>query len=105
MFLGDDRHCKGDRDELIAAAQVIEQILDRVLPKWRQTVPADKSVRWQQQHREAAQRAIVQLERKAEVREKLGDNSPQLDAARMHPWAWERRRLGEDQRRDAERLR
>jgi len=42
-----------------------------------------------EQRRQAAQRAIVQLERQEELREKLGDNAPLLDAGRMHPWAWE----------------
>jgi len=41
------------------------------------------------QERQAAQRAIVNLERDAEVREKLGDNAPHLVASGMHPWVWE----------------
>jgi uncharacterized protein (TIGR02391 family) len=40
-------------------------------------------------HRETAQRAITLLERAAEVREKLGEDAPTLDASRLHPWAWE----------------
>lgn len=86
-FFGDDRYPKG-RGEIPAAAQVIEQVLDRVLPDWRSAIPEDKRRRWQQ-HREAAKRAIAQLEREEELRERLGDNSPVLDAARLHPWVWE----------------
>lgn len=67
---------------------MVEQILDRVLRGWRESVPLDPHNRWQQE-RQAAQRAIVQLERAAEIREKLGDDAPQLDAAQMHPWVWE----------------
>ncbi|WP_168714724.1 hypothetical protein [Streptomyces sp. A0592] len=37
------------------------------------------------QHREAAQRADVALVREAEVRERLGDNAPQISASAMHP--------------------
>jgi len=75
----------GNPDDIVAAAQVVEQILGRMLPGWRGSVPEDSSHRWQQE-RQAAQRAIVQLD---ELRETLGDNAPQLDAARMHPWVWQ----------------
>ena len=37
VFFGDDRYPKG-RGEIPAAAQVVEQILDRVLPSWRATI-------------------------------------------------------------------
>ncbi|MFI8514020.1 TIGR02391 family protein [Streptomyces sp. NPDC085460] len=82
---------RGSDDEIIASAQVIEQILDRILPTWRTTVPSENNTtlnRWCQ-HREAAQRADVALQRDAEIRERLGDDAPQLSAATMHPWAWE----------------
>jgi hypothetical protein len=85
---GDVRHIQGPLDQVVSSAQVVEQILDRVLRGWRETVPPDPHSRWQQE-RQAAQRAIVQLERAAEIRDKLGDNAPQLDAGNMHPWAWE----------------
>jgi hypothetical protein len=71
-----------------AAAQVIEQILDRVIPRWRTEIAQDTGGRWRQ-HREAAQRAIAQLERAEELRDRLGDDAPHLDASKMHPWAWE----------------
>lgn len=87
VFFGDDRHPKGGAS-IPAAAQVVEQILDRVLPRWRIDVDQDETKRWQQ-HREAAQRAIAQLEREAELRERLGDNAPTLDAGHLHPWVWE----------------
>ena len=69
-------------------APVIEQILNRVIPDWRTTIELDPSNRWTR-HREATMRAITTLEREAELREKLGDNAPTLDASRLHPWAWD----------------
>ncbi len=87
-FIDFSLYPQGDEDVIAIEVQVVEQILDRVLPRWRTTVPEDDSGKWQQ-HRQAAQRAIAQLERQEELREKLGDNAPTLDAGRMHPWAWE----------------
>ncbi|GGR21250.1 TIGR02391 family protein [Streptomyces roseolus] len=80
----------GSDDEIVASAQAVEQILDRVLPTWRTSVPSEENAanRWYQ-HREAAQRADVALQRDAEIRERLGDDAPQLSASTMHPWAWE----------------
>lgn len=75
-------------DEIIPAAQVVEQILDRVLGDWRSAQPERMSNRWVH-HREAAQRALAQLERDDEIRERLGDAAPQLDAGQMHPWVWQ----------------
>src|SRR6185437_13906677 len=80
----------GSKEDIIAKAQVVEQVLDRVLPRWRTDVSdsVNKVNRWNK-HREAAVRAITVLDRDAEVRERLGDDAPQLSAAVMHPWAWE----------------
>lgn len=72
---------------VIAAAPVVEQIFERVLPGWRD-LPLGRSNPWTR-HREAAIRAITVLERQEELREKLGENAPTLDASRLHPWAWE----------------
>lgn len=79
---------RGTQPEIVASAQIVEQILDRVLPGWRSSVPVRKSNRWMQ-HREAAQRADVVLVREAEVRENLGEAAPQVSAAAMHPWVWD----------------
>ncbi|MFE1877544.1 TIGR02391 family protein [Streptomyces sp. NPDC059496] len=79
---------RGTQPEIVASAQIVEQILDRVLPGWRSSVPVHKSNRWLQ-YREAAQRADVVLVREAEVRENLGENAPQISAAAMHPWVWD----------------
>lgn len=88
VFIGDDRATRAPRDEVVAAAEVVEQILDQISPRWRTEVAEDQKHRWEQ-HREAAQRAVVRLERAAEVRAKLGENAPTLDAGRLHPWVWE----------------
>lgn len=82
---------RGSRDEIVASAHVVEQILDRVLPRWRTEVPdnRNKTVNRWYQHREAAQRAEAALRRDAEVRARLGDDAPQLSAGSMHPWAWD----------------
>ncbi|MBF6048151.1 restriction endonuclease [Streptomyces sp. NRRL B-1677] len=80
---------RGPQKDIIASAQVVEQILDRVLPRWRTEVPTNKSVNRWCQHREAAQRADTVLLRDAEVRDRLGDNAPQLSAGVMHPWVWD----------------
>lgn len=88
LVLGDTRVTSGNRAQIVAAAQVVEQILDRTLPRWRQDVEVDESERWQQHH-EAALRAIAQLERQAEIADKLGDNAPLLDAASLHAWVWD----------------
>lgn len=82
---------RGSQEDIVGSAQVVEQILDRVLPRWRTEVPTDRNKevnRWYQ-HREAAQRADVVLERDAEIRQRLGDDAPQLSAGVMHPWVWE----------------
>ncbi|MFJ9643567.1 hypothetical protein [Streptomyces sp. NPDC101206] len=79
---------RGSQEEIIASAHVVEQVLDRVLPDWRASVDAKSNSRVNRwvQHREAVQRADAALVRDAEVRERLGDNAPQLSAGVMHRW-------------------
>ncbi len=78
---------RGPETEASARAHVIEQILDRLLPGWRKDRPqADKEFRWL---RDQASRGKAALERQAELAEKLGDHAPEMDAANLHPWAWE----------------
>ncbi|MFE0799592.1 TIGR02391 family protein [Streptomyces sp. NPDC058812] len=82
---------RGSEADIVASAHVVEQILDRLLPRWRTEVPNDKNKtvnRWYQ-HREAAQRADAALQRDVDVRARLDDVSPQLTAGTMHPWVWE----------------
>lgn len=78
---------RGPETEAAARAHVIEQILDRVLPGWQKERPAkDRDFRWL---RDQASRAKAALQRAAELADKLGDNAPDMDAANLHPWAWE----------------
>lgn len=74
--------------EIAAKSQVVEQILERITPRWRATVPASPvGDRWRQ-HREAALRAREALARAAELRHNLGESAPELSAAELHPWIW-----------------
>lgn len=74
--------------EVTKQAQVIEKILDRVVPGWRTDIELRKSNRWTR-HREAAIRAKAELERQEEIRKNLGDDAPELSAAKLHPWVWD----------------
>ncbi|WP_182050013.1 TIGR02391 family protein [Changpingibacter yushuensis] len=73
--------------EVAQQAQVVEKILDRVIPGWRTDIELRKSNRWTR-HREAAIRAKAELERQEEIRKNLGDDAPELSAANLHPWVW-----------------
>jgi hypothetical protein len=77
---------RASEDDLVRQAQVVERILDRVIPLWGQ-LPGGTDTGWER-HREAAIRAKEELLREAEVRENLGDNAPQISAAALHPWVW-----------------
>ena len=69
-------------------AQVVEKIIDRVIPGWRTDIENSKNNRWTR-HREAAIRAREELLRKQEVEENLGKNAPNLSVAELHTWIWE----------------
>lgn len=73
-------------EDILKEAQVIEQILDRVVPGWK-SMAAGNSNRWEK-HREAVLPAKAQLLRDAELRENLGENAPEISAANLHPWVW-----------------
>ncbi|MFJ8406394.1 TIGR02391 family protein [Streptomyces microflavus] len=79
---------KNPTPQVQAATQVIEQVLDRVLPGWRtaEWKEPDRQPFWRE--REAAHRAIAQLEAEQELTEKLGSGAPQLDASTLHRWVW-----------------
>jgi uncharacterized protein (TIGR02391 family) len=78
---------RGPKTEASQRAHVVEQILDRVLPGWAKDRPEkDSKFSWL---RDQASRAKAALQRQEELAEKLGDNAPDMDAANLHPWAWE----------------
>jgi len=73
--------------EVAKQAQIVEKILDRVLPRWRTEIELQKTNRWTR-HREAAIRAKEELLRQEEVRTNLGDDAPEFSASSLHPWIW-----------------
>jgi hypothetical protein len=77
-------------DRIINQAPVVERILDRVTPDWRTTLSHDLRDRWVQP-KEAAQRAYTLLTWEAEIRDRLGEGAPTIDADRLHRWAWQGR--------------
>ncbi|MEX3516373.1 TIGR02391 family protein [Corynebacterium camporealensis] len=74
--------------EVTKQAQVVEKILDRVIPRWRDEIELSSINRWTR-HREAAIRSREELTRRQEVAENLGENAPELSAAELHPWIWD----------------
>lgn len=80
-------HMRGSKTEAAERAHVVEQVLDRVLPGWTKDQPKeDDQFGWL---RDQASRGRAALHRAAELAEKLGDDAPDMDAANLHPWAWE----------------
>lgn len=75
------------QEEVLKKAQVVEQILDRTVPRWRDLEVDTNRKKWER-HREAAIRAKEELLRQEEVRDKLGDDAPKISAAGLHPWVW-----------------
>lgn len=73
--------------EVVKKAQIVEQILDRVTPKWRSLNVATTFEKWARYH-EAAIRAREMLLREDELRTNLGEDAPEISAANLHPWVW-----------------
>lgn len=73
--------------DIVKRAQVIEQILDRVVPGWRSEIKKKDRQKWSV-HYEASIRAREALVRADEVRKNLGVNAPELSAAELHQWIW-----------------
>lgn len=82
-------HLRAPRSQVAQQVQVIEHILDRVVPTWRHEPGFAKETRDLTYRREWAGRAIAQIERQAELTEKLGDGAPMLDVGQLHPWVWD----------------
>ncbi|MGO1025651.1 TIGR02391 family protein [Streptomyces rubiginosohelvolus] len=83
-------HYKLDKPkaEVQAATQIIEQVLDRTLPGWRTADWKEPARQPFWREREAAHRAVAQLEAEQELADNLGSGAPQLDASTLHPWVW-----------------
>jgi uncharacterized protein (TIGR02391 family) len=76
-----------DEDQIIVSWPAIEQILDRVLPAWRD-VRANTLSPWSNQ-RAAAMQSESLLVRADELQTNLGDPGPKLDASALHPDVWD----------------
>jgi len=74
-------------DQIMASWPAIEQILDRVLPAWRD-VRASSFHPWSNQ-RAAAMQAKSLLVRADELQTHLGNPGPKLDASALHPDVWD----------------
>lgn len=74
-------------EDIIKQAYVVEQILDRVVPDWRDLDASTTVNRWVR-HRTASLRAKEALLRDHEMRENLGENAPEMSATQLHPWIW-----------------
>lgn len=88
-IIGDFREHAAPAELIVGQAPVVEQILARVIPRWRDEIDEPpKRFPWKR-HWEAATRALSQLERADELRQRLGDDAPTLSASSLHEWAWE----------------
>lgn len=90
---GRDGMYQREDDEVVAEhAHVAEHVLDRVLPRWRaREDQRSKKLREYESWgflRDSAGRGIAALKRQDELREKLGDDAPQISAGNLHPWIW-----------------
>lgn len=74
-------------DDVVKRAQVVEQILDQVVPGWRGQIKKKDRQKWSV-HYEASIRAREALVRAEEVRRYLGEDAPELSAAELHLWVW-----------------
>jgi uncharacterized protein (TIGR02391 family) len=74
-------------DDVVKRAQVVEQILDRVVPGWGNDIKKKDRQKWSV-HYEASIRAREELLRADEVRKNLGEDAPELSAAELHSWIW-----------------
>lgn len=75
-------------NDIVKKAQVVEQILDRIVPGWRESIKEKDRQKWSI-HYEASIRAREALTRADEVRQNLGEDAPELSATELHPWVWD----------------
>lgn len=80
----------GEFDDVLKGCVVIERILDKYTPDWREENKQDKNERYRFRGiYEATKRCIALLENQNEIDLHLADRGPSLDAAALHPWVWE----------------
>ncbi|KJF16623.1 TIGR02391 family protein [Acidithrix ferrooxidans] len=73
--------------EVVKKAQIVEQILNRAIPGWRSLEVDTRRKKWALHH-EVALRAKESLLRQEELQKNLGENAPEISAAKLHPWVW-----------------
>ncbi|MCK6214874.1 TIGR02391 family protein [Micrococcus luteus] len=74
--------------EVAKQAQIVEKILVRVTPNWRDELTGKMANNRWAKHREAVIRAREELIRADEIRQNLGDDAPEISASNLHPWIW-----------------
>lgn len=78
-------------EEITQQLQVVEMIVRRVLPIGvlsNLALLSSATGEWKQVH-PLCLRAKSLLERKAEIEQNLGDDAPELSAAKLHSWIWD----------------
>ncbi|GLZ49219.1 hypothetical protein Acsp06_54040 [Actinomycetospora sp. NBRC 106375] len=88
-IIGPSLSNRGTQADITSEAAVVEQILDRTLPGWRQNVEHEPKVNRWYQHLEASRRALAVIRRQPEIDAALGDDAPRLSASSLHPWVWD----------------
>lgn len=76
-------------DDITKEAQVVEQILTRVIPDWQSKLGTVSGYdnEWKPL-RDVSIRAREVLQRQDEIKQNLGDNAPEISAANLHTWVW-----------------
>lgn len=78
-------------EEITQQLPVVEIIVRRVLPDspFQNLVMLSSATGEWKQMRQLSLRAKSLLQRKTEIEENLGDDAPELSAAKLHPWIWD----------------
>ncbi|OKL50475.1 TIGR02391 family protein [Boudabousia marimammalium] len=80
---------KGRREDADRLSYIVEKILDRATPDWRQNGVQgenDGEYKWL---RTQALRGIAAIESEIELSSIIGDDGPTVAISNLHPWAWE----------------
>ncbi|MFZ1285437.1 MAG: TIGR02391 family protein [Candidatus Phosphoribacter sp.] len=77
------------QDEVLKQSAVVEQILDKYTPSWREEKQGKNEHFRFRGVWEATQRCIAVLEAREELDTHLTDRGPSLDGASLHPWVWD----------------
>jgi hypothetical protein len=78
---------RGSETEAESLAHIVEQIVERVLPRSGSRPQFASKGKWGHL-RGLASRAKITMQREEELRQHLGDAAPEMDAGRLHAWVW-----------------